>query len=66
MNLRAQLTAASLCAALSAGALYARPDLIAHDGFNMRPRPNLAGADGGMGWSSAWMDGKTGLITSRR
>ncbi|MBL8878113.1 MAG: hypothetical protein JNG88_03245 [Phycisphaerales bacterium] len=37
--------------------------LIAYDGFGNVPRTDLAGSTGGTGWTSAWMDEGSALLT---
>ena len=43
-----------LLASLALIAAAPSAQLIAYDGFGNGPRANLAGSDGGMGWSGAW------------
>jgi hypothetical protein len=47
-----------LAAALAAGSVFVstgNADLLAYDGFSNGPRANLAGSEGGTGWSGAWL-----------
>lgn len=45
------------------GATASLADLIAYDGFGNIPRSDLAGSMGGTGWTSAWMDEGSALLT---
>ncbi len=55
MNTRLLATLATLALALPLHA-PARADRVAYDGFDNGPLPNLAGANGGTGWSGPWQD----------
>ncbi len=58
---RLTLSCAIAVAGLASGA---RAQLIAYDGFNNGPRPDLAGSAGGFGWTTPWDGSVTMLVTS--
>jgi hypothetical protein len=47
-----------------ASAAQGQPGLIAYDGFSNGPLANLAGSNGGSGWTSPWNGSGTTLVTS--
>jgi hypothetical protein len=57
------LTCALCIASLMALTGSAAAATLAYDGFGNGPLPDLAGSTGGTGWSGAWQDYSSGLLT---